>query len=200
MKNKFFALFFLTIIFVSCKDEPATPPAAVVDEMFSAMQQGNIENMKKHITKSDVNLLETAEKFMTSIDPEGIQKIKDRMQTELKDRSKNIQYSIKKETIDGDRATIEAEIIDNNPSEDTAKKTITQTFELVKEDNAWKIALTKPGNEMFNSMKGNMGARNGSLKDGVEKMKQMDPDSLKMLIQKGLQALDSLDKKKQNTQ
>lgn len=198
--KKYIVPFFLIFIFVSCKDEPKTPPTAVLDEMFTAMQQGKIEDMKKHITKSDVKLLETAEKFMTSIDPEGIQKIKDRMQSELKERSKNIQYNIKKETIDGDRATIETEIIDNNPSEDTTKKTITQTFELVKEDNAWKIALTKPGNEMFNSMKGNMGARNGSLKDGVEKLQQMNPDSLKMMIEKGLLALDSLDKKKQNPQ
>ena len=67
----------------------------------------------------------------------------------------------------------------------------------MKEDNTWKIALTKPGNEMFNSMKGNMGSRKGDLKDGLEKLQKMNPDSLKMMIKKGLQALDSMQKKKE---
>ncbi len=194
--NKILALIFATFVLFACK-EPATPPAAVLDEMFTAMQQGNINGMKKFITRSDVAMLETAEKIMTGIDPEGIQKIKSRMETELKARSKNLQYSFKNQTIDGDRATVQAEIISDDLMDQPGKKTMTQTFELVKEDNAWKIALTKPGNELFNSMKGNMGARKEDLKSGLEKLKQMDPDSLKMLINKGLQALDSLDSRKQ---
>jgi hypothetical protein len=50
---------------------------------------------------------------------------------------------------------------------------------------------------MFNSMKGNMGSRKGDLKDGLEKLQKMDPDTLKMFIKKGLQALDSMKKKKE---
>lgn len=194
--NKIFALIFAAVVLFSCK-EPATPPTAVLEDMFTAMQQGDINGMKKFITRSDVAMLETAEKIMTGIDPEGIQKIKARMETELMERSKHLQYQFKNQTIDGDRATVQAEITNDDPVDQPAKKTMTQTFELVKEDNAWKIALTKPGNELFNSMKGNMGARNGDLRTGVEKLKKMDPDSLKMLINKGLQALDSLDSRKQ---
>jgi hypothetical protein len=166
--------------------------------MFTAMKNGNIDEMKKHISKSDLSMLEAAEKIMTSVDPEGIKKIKDRMIDEFKKNAKDITYSFKNEKIDGDHATVETEIINNRPDSLTGEKTSTHTFELVKEDNAWKIALSKPGNEMFNSMKGNMGAKKEGLKDGIEKLKQMDPDSLKMLINKGLQALDSLDRKKNN--
>ena len=187
----------LLLCFAACKQEPTNPPTVVMEDMFTAMKTGNIEAMKKSITKADVAMLEAAEKFMTSIDPEGIQKIKTRMTEELKEKAQQIEYSLKNEKIDGDRATVEAEIIIKDTAEVSGKKITKQTFELVKEDNAWKIALTKPGNEMFNSMKGNMGKRDGDLKDGLEKLQKMDPDSLKMMIQKGLQALDSMQKKKE---
>lgn len=180
-----------------CKQEPANPPTVVMQEMFTAMKSGKVEDMKKFITKSDVAMLEAAEKLMTGIDPEGIQKIKTRMTQELKERTQHIEYNLLNEKIDGNRATVEAEITAKDTASETGKKTVKQTFELVKEDNAWKIALSKPGNEMFNSMKGNMGARKGDLKDGLEKLKKMNPDTLKMFIKKGLEAMDSLDKKKQ---
>lgn len=183
--------------FISCK-EPVTPPTAVLDGMFTAMKNGNIDEMKKYISKSDAAMLDAAEKIMTSVDPEGIKKIKNKMIDEFKKNAKDITYSFKNEKIDGDHATVETIIVNNSPDSLDSEKTATHTFELVKEDNAWKIALSKPGNEMFNSMKGNMGAKKGDLKDGIEKLKQMDPDSLKMLINKGLQALDSLDRKKQH--
>jgi Domain of unknown function (DUF4878) len=187
----------LLLSLAACKQEPANPPTVVMENMFTAMKTGNIEAMKKSITKADVAMLEAAEKFMTGIDPEGIQKIKSRMTEELKERAQHIEYSLKNEKIDGNHATVEAEIVTKDTAAVNGKKITKQTFELVKEDNAWKIALTKPGNEMFNSMKGNMGSRKGDLKDGLEKLQKMDPDSLKMMIKKGLQALDSMQKKKE---
>ena len=196
MKRILFALG-LIICFAACK-ETAVPPTIVLNDMFAAMKKGNITEMKKFITKSDVALLEAAEKFMTSVDPEGIKKIKDRMTEELKENAGHIEYTLKNEKIDGDHATVEAEIITKDTAVVNGKKITKQTFELVKEDNSWKIALTKPGNEMFNSMKGNRGAQKGDLKKGIEKLQQMDPDSLKMLIRKGLQSLDSMKKQKNN--
>ena len=185
----------LITCFATCK-QPASPPTAVLDGMFTAMKNGNIDEMKKYITKSDVAMLEAVEKFMTNIDPEGIKKIKDRLTEEIKANAKTVEYSFKNEKIDGNRATVEAEIVQHLPDSVGGTKKSSHTFELVKEDNTWKIALAKPGNEMFNSMKGNMGSQKGDLKDGIEKLQKMDPDSLKMLIKKGLQALDSMDKKK----
>jgi len=195
MKKIFFALCIITGL-ISCKQEPATPPTAVLDGMFNAMKSGNIEEMKKYISKNDLNMLEAAEKIMTSVDPEGIKKIKDRIIEGVKENTKDITYSFKDEKIDGDHATVETEIVNNKPDSLGVKKTATHTFELVKEDNAWKIAISKPGNEMFNSMKGNMGPKKEDLGDGLEKLQNMDRDTLKMLIKKGLQAMDSMDKKK----
>ncbi len=187
----------LLLCLAACKQEPENPPTVVMENMFTAMKNGNIEEMKKSITKADVAMLEAAEKFMTGIDPEGIQKIKSRMTEELKDKAQHIEYSLKNEKIDGDHATVEAEIITKDTAALNGKKITKQTFELVKEDNTWKIALTKPGNEMFNSMKGNMGSRKGDLKDGLEKLQKMNPDTLKMFIKKGLEALDSINRKKE---
>ncbi|MFZ1304897.1 MAG: DUF4878 domain-containing protein [Ferruginibacter sp.] len=198
--KRLFAAFALLVCFGACKQEPANPPTVVMEEMFTAMKTGNIEDMKKFITKGDVAMLEAAEKFMTNLDPEGIQKIKTRMTEELKENAMHIEYSLKNEKIDGDRATVEAEILTKDTAAVNGKKLSKQTFELVKEDNAWKIALTKPGNEMFNSMKGNMGSRKGDLKDGLDRLQKMDPDTLKMFIKKGLEALDSMQKKKDNPQ
>lgn len=185
----------LLLFFASC-NKPQNPPTAVLDGMFTAMKNGQFNDMKKFITQSDIALLEAAEKIMSQLDPAGVEKIKARMTEELKTRAKNLEYHFKNEKVDGDRATVEAEIIDHDPTLPAGGKTMSQTFELVKENNAWKIALSNPGNAMFNSMKGNMGNRKGDLKTGVEKLQQMNPDSLKMLIGKGLQALDSMDKLK----
>ena len=96
-------------VLAGCK-EPGTP-TAVMDGMFTAMKKGNIDEMKKLITKTDVAMLEAAEKFMNSVDPEGIKKIKDKITDEIKDKTKTIEYSLKNEKIDGDHATVEAEIL-----------------------------------------------------------------------------------------
>lgn len=186
----------LTIFFASCKG-PANPPTETLDGMFAAMKSGNIEEMKNYITKSDVNLLDAAEKILASVDSAAVKKIKTRITEELKAHTNDIQYRFKEQKIDGDHATVETEITVKDPDSAGVVKTSTHNFELVKEDNTWKIALTKPGNEMFNSMKGNMGTRDRGLKDGIERLKQMDPDSLKMIIKKGAQALDSMDNKKE---
>ena len=183
--KKIFFVFCIITGFAGCKNESASPTASI-DGMFAAMKSGNIDSMKKFITKSDAGMMEAAEKFLTTVNPEAIEKIKEKIITEFKKKAGTIQYKLKNEKIDGDNATVEAEVTDDG-------KTTSHTFELVKEDGAWKIALTKPGNDMFNSMKGNMGAEKPDLKTGLEKLQSMDKDSLKMLLNKGVQALDSLD-------
>jgi len=173
--------------FAACSSTDSNSPTAVLDGMFTAMKSGNMDDIKKFITKSDVNMLETGEKLLNSVDPEAVKKMKTKMSEEFKEKSKTVSYTLKNEKIDGDNATVEAEVTENG-------KTSSHKFDLVKEDGAWKIAITKPGNEMFNSMKGNMGPDNKDLEEGLEKLKNMPPDSLKMLLNKGMQVWDSLDK------
>jgi hypothetical protein len=186
MKKLVLILYVMTA-FAACKSSDSSSPTTVLDGMFTAMKNGNMDDMKKFITKSDVNLIETGEKLINSADPETLDKMKTKMSGEFKEKAKSVSYTLKNEKIDGDNATVEAEVTENG-------KTSSHKFDLVKEDGAWKIAITKPGNEMFNSMKGNMGADNKDLQEGLERLKNMPPDSLKMLLNKGMQAWDSLDK------
>ena len=138
--NKLILALVLLVSFAGCKEEPANPPTAVLDGMFTAMKNGNIEEMKKYITKTDVAMLEAAEKFLTAADPEGVPKIKAKMIEKMKERASQVQYTLKNEKIDGDHATVEAEIITKDTAAQNGKKITKQTFELVKENNAWKIS------------------------------------------------------------
>lgn len=180
----------LAIGFAACnsKTDQGSPTAAI-DAMFTAMKNGNMDDIKKFITKRDVEMLESAEKLMNSIDSGAIQKIKTKMGDEFKNKVKDVKYTLTNEKIDGDKATVDAEVT----SEGKVDK---HTFNLLKEDGTWKIALMNGGGDnMFNSMKGNMGPDTKDLEEGLERLQKMNPDSLKMRLKKGLQALDSLGEK-----
>ena len=192
--KKFLLILSLATGFAACKSKDSESPKLALDGMFNAMKSGDLDAIKKFITKSDVAMLEAGEQLISSVDPTAVRKLKTRISDEFREKVKYVTYTLKNEKIDGDQATVEAEITENPHDGQGTGKTSSHTFELVKEDGAWKIAITKPGNEMFNSMKGNMGPRNKGLEGGLEKLQNMPPDSLKILLEKGMQALDSLDK------
>ena len=171
-------LFFLCLLagFAACNSKTDQgSPAASIDAMFTAMKSGSIDDVKKFITKQDVAFLESAEKFANSINPEAIQSMKTKMSEEFKAKVKDIKYVLKNEKIDGDKATVDAEVTDQGKVE-------THTFNLLKEDGAWKISLINSGDGMFNSMKGNMGPDIHDVEEGLEKLKKMNPDSLKAML------------------
>lgn len=169
--------------FASCNIKETGAPSETVNSMFNAMKQGNIEEMKKHITKADVNMLEGMENMMKNVNPEALTTIKEKVIKEMKEKVKDINYRLKNEKIDGNNATVEAEVVANG-------KTTSHNLVLVKENGDWKISLGNPGNEMFNSMKGNLGAAKKDLDDALEKIKSIPPDSLKVIM-------DSLSKRLQ---
>ena len=189
--KKIIVMLCLAAGFAACngKTDQASSPTASIDAMFTAMKNGNMDDIKKFITKNDIAMIESAEKLMNSIDSGAIQKMKSKMGDEFKAKVKDVKYTLKNEKIDGDKATVDAEVTEEG-------KVNTHTFNLVKEDGDWKISLMNSGgNGMFNSMKGNMGPDNNDMQKGLEKLQKMDPGSLKMLMNKGMQALDSLSKK-----
>ena len=192
--KRFILILSLATGFAACSSTDKNSPKVALDGMFNAMKTGDLDSIKKFITKSDVAMLEAGEKLINSVDPEAVRKLKTRMSDEFREKVKYVSYTLKDEKIDGDQATVEAVITENPVDGQGAAKTSSHTFQLVKEDGTWKLALTKPGNEMFNSMKGNMGPRDKDLEDGLEKLQNMPPDSLKKLVDKGMQVLDSLDK------
>jgi hypothetical protein len=160
-------------------------PTAAIDAMFTAMKNGNMEDIKKFITKKDVAFIESAEKLVNSLDPEGVQKMKNKMGDEFKAKVSSVKYTLKNEKLDGDNATVDAEVTEDG-------KLNTHTFNLVKEEGVWKISLLNSGDGMFNSMKGNLGPDHKDMEAGLEKLKKMDPDSLKMMMKKGMQVMDSM--------
>jgi hypothetical protein len=184
--KKIIALFCIVAGFAACntKTDQGSPTAAI-DAMFTAMKNGNMEDVKKFITKKDVQFIEAAEKFVTSVDPEAVKNMKNKMGDEFKAKVKDVKYTLKNEKVDGDKATVDAEVTEEG-------KVKTHTFNLVKEDGAWKISLMNSGDGMFNSAKGNLGPDSKDMEEGLERLQNMNRDSLKMLMNKGLQALDSM--------
>ncbi len=194
MKKILLALFVATA-FIACNSKDAGPstssPTATIDGMFTAMKDGKIDDFKKFITKEDATMMEEGMKLVNSLDSSFLRKAREEMEREFKEKVKNVTYKLKNEKLNGDNATVDAEVTDGG-------KTETHTFNLVKEDGAWKISLSKSDDGMFNSMKGNRGANDPDLKEGIEKLKNMDKDSLKMLMEKANQFLDTLKARKGN--
>lgn len=134
-------------------------------------------------------MIEEGMRLANSIDSGIVKKATEAMAEEFKEKVKNVSYKLRNEKVNGDNATVDAEVTENG-------KTETHAFTLVKEDGAWKIALSKSGDGMFNSMKGNRGPGEPDLKEAMEKLNQMDKDSLKMLMEKANQFFDTLKTRK----
>lgn len=182
-------LFVLSIIIglASCANKDSTTPTATIDGMVSAMKAGNIEEMKKFVTKTDLAAFEFLEQRMTSAHPEGVKRMKDSIMAGFTGKVKDVKYTLKNEKINGSTATVDAEITEGG-------KTETHTINLLKEEGAWKVSIMNSQGGMFNSMKGNMGNDPAGIEEGIDRLKKMDPDSIKKLIDKGLQMMDSANK------
>ena len=89
--KKIIVLLCLVTGFAACNTKTdQTSPTASIDAMFTAMKNGNMDDIKKFITKKDVAFLETAEKFITSVDPDAIKKMKTKMGDEFKAKVKDV--------------------------------------------------------------------------------------------------------------
>ena len=164
--KKILLLVSIVLAFAAC-NTAGNSPKATVDAMFTAMKNGNLDEMKKCITKSDVSMIEAGEKFLTALDPDAVKKMREKMTTEFKDKVKDVKYTLKDEKIDGDKATVTAEVVENG-------KTESHNFDLVKEDGAWKVSFMKSG--FTGEDKAKM----------EEAMKNMNTDSLMNKMKEGL--------------
>ncbi len=203
-------LLFLSIALVFTACNPGSSPKSAVDGLFTAMKNGNLDEMKKYITKSDVSMIEMGEKFMNALDPDAVKKAKEKMTSEFKDKVKNVSYTLKDEKITGDNATVTAEITDNG-------KTESHNFELVKEDGVWKVSFMKSGfsgedkakmedamknmnaDSLMNKVKEelknvNMDSISGQVKDAMEKMKGPAGDSLINKMKDAVEEMKKLQK------
>lgn len=179
-------LFLSAAIFMMACNSGGNSPKATVDAMFAAMKTGNLDDMKKYITKSDVAFLEAAEKVMVAFDPDAAKKMREKMAAEFKDKVKDVTYVLKDEKITGDNATLTAEITQNG-------KTESQNIDLLKEDGVWKVSFTKSKFSGSDKAKMEEELKNMSpdsleskIKQGLQEMKNINPDSLRQQINKAL--------------
>lgn len=159
----------ITVVLFSCNNNTSSPSNAV-NAFFNTMKKGDVTELKTLVTKSDVQLIEMAEKFAKAFGVNDKDSISDKFKTEMIEKSKDISFTVKDEKIEGDKATVNVEIKDK-------EKTETKPFSLLKEDGKWKISLLSTGL--------GMGGKNNSSEDvkiaadSLQKMlKDVNADSL----------------------
>jgi hypothetical protein len=164
-----FSFLTITILMVGCKGDGGSPTSTVTAFM-EAMKKGDIEAVKKLITKNDLSLFTMMETMAKSFgNTEMVEKIKN----EFIEKSKNVSLTIKDEKIDGDKATVNVDIKEND-------KTITRPIQLLKEDGSWKVSLQSTGGLGMPGSNPNMQNGNINMGDSLrEHLKDINMDSLR---------------------
>jgi hypothetical protein len=175
------ALAFSTLYISSCKSGSGGDPKAVLTSFFDAMAKQDIAAARKLATadsKATFDLMEMGMKMMDNVAEDKTKEQFDKSKMEMGEAK-----------IDGDRATINVKEKKSGDAVD---------FVLKKEGGEWKVAM-----DMATMM--NMGAEKmkkegmsdeqmGDMKEEMEKFKNMNADSLKEMMKKGMEALDTLKK------
>ena len=160
----------LILIMYSCQSALSDSPKKTVTAFIEAAKAGNIAEIKKQLTQSDVGFLEIGENLLAQFDSSGSSNMKDKLAKEFSAQTKDATIEIKEGKIDGDNATV-------NVSFSKDGRTETRPFSLLKEAGKWKISLLSTGLQ-------NAGAKEQDIK------KMLQPhnlDSLKQSITKGIQ-------------
>ena len=181
MKKLFVAVFAFSAVYMSSCNSGGGDPKAVLVSFFDAMAKKDIAAARKLATADSKGMFDLMEMGMKMAENTADDKTKEQF-----DKSK-MEFGEAK--IDGDRATVNVKETKNGES---------INFVLKKEGGSWKVAM-----DMATMM--SMGAEKmkeegmsddemNKLKDDMEKLKNISPDSMQKLMNKGMQALDSMDK------
>lgn len=164
-----------TSLMFSCKTNSGDPKM-VLSSFMEALAKKDMEAARKLATTDSKTMLDMMEMGMKN------EKSTDSKKYDMA----NMEFGEPK--IDGDRATVPVK-------EKTSGETI--NYALKKENGAWKVAFDKASlmgtvtdklSEKGMDMKGAM----DSLSKGMEKIKDIDMDSLKESMDQGMKSLDSL--------
>jgi hypothetical protein len=190
----------LIAVLYSCKNAGSGSPKGAVAAFIEASKNGDIAEIKKHITRSDVSLIEMGESMMAQFDPKGSKDMKEKMAKEFKDKAGNAKIEIKDEKIDGNNATVNVEFVMDG-------KTENRPFSLLKEDGAWKVSLLSTGmknagsddKDAMEAMKSmNMDSLKGAISQGMEELNKMNKDSLKNAMQEAMKEIEKLKENSKN--
>jgi Domain of unknown function (DUF4878) len=180
MKKIFVAALAVCTLFVtSCGGAAGSDPKATLIAFFEAMGKKDFATAKKLATKdSDAmfSLMETAAKMGSDKDKKDMDFDKTKME-------------FGEAKIEGDKATVEVK--DKASGEGT-------NFVLRKEDGSWKVAFNKSSMmEMGLEKAKEKGMDNldaDKLEESLDKLKNMNTDSLQKAISDGMKALDTVSK------
>lgn len=179
MKKLLVALFaFSAVYMVSCKTGGGDPKA-VLTSFFDAMAKKDIATARTLATKDSKSMFDMMEMAMKMKDNTAEDKTDEKF-----DKSKMQMGEAK---IDGDKATVNVKETKTGDAID---------FMLKKEDGNWKVAmdmgsLMNMGAEKMKE-KGMDNMDTEKMTEQLEKFKNMSADSLKMMMNKGMEALDSM--------
>lgn len=186
--KKIFILSTVIVLLFGCSSKPGSPKATVTS-FIEAMKKGDMETIKKLITKSDASMLSMAESMGQLFGQD--KNMQDKMKNEFIEKSKKVSFNIKDEKVEGDNAEVNVEITDGN-------KTTTQPFKLLKEDGSWKVSLISTGLNMANN-NDDMNNTNINVADSINKamgeLKNVNTDSLQKIINEGQDKLKEILKK-----
>ena len=178
MKKLLVAVFAFSALYMSSCNSAGGDPKAVLTSFFDAMAKKDIAAARKLATADSKSMFDLMEMGM---------KMKDTMNDQGMDQFDKGKMEIGEAKIDGDKATVNVKEIKSGEA---------VNFILKKESGAWKVAMDM--NTMMSmgadkmKEKGMNGADMDKLKEQMDKFKNMPADSLKMMMEKGMQALDSI--------
>jgi hypothetical protein len=130
--KKILAIVTTAIILFSCNNANTSSPTNAANAFLDAMKKGDETAFKSMLSKNDLAAMEFGEKMAKEmgVGDATTKKFKD----EFIQKAKNASYSIKNEKVEGDKATVDVEVKDE-------EGTHNQQFNLVKENGAWKLSL-----------------------------------------------------------
>ena len=201
MKNLLYSLGILILLY-SCKSTGTSTPTATVNSFVAASREGNIDEIKKYISREDLGLIEMGERYISNVDSNAANEMKNKFSTEFKEKVKDAKIDVKKETIDGAKATVDVAFTVDGRTE-------TRPFSLVKEDGKWKISLMSTGMNNSGAEKADIEAAMKSIDlDSLQKavqeemgeMSKLDKDSLNKVMREGLKELEKLKEERKSKQ
>lgn len=176
MKKFLLAILVLsTVSFIGC-NSGGGDPKAVLSQFFEALSKKDIEGARKLATKDSKSMIDMMEM--------GMNMSKDKKDAEKFDKA-NMEFGEAK--IEGDKATVAVK---------EKKSGESLNYILKKEDGSWKVAFDKASVMSMGMDKMNEKGINptDSIGKAMDELKNMDMDSLKDGMKKGMEMLDSVKK------
>lgn len=176
MKKNFLAIMLISAVsFFGC-NSGGGDPKAVLMQFFTALSKNDIEGARKLATKDSKSMIDMMEM--------GMKMGKDKSES---DKFKPDNMEIGEAKIEADKAVVPVK-------EKTTGESLNYT--LKKEDGTWKVAFDKSSIMSMGMEKMNEKGINpaDSIGNVMDELKNVDMDSLKEGMKKGMEALDSVNK------